>query len=629
MLSTRSGSLWSSLSGAIELFVTKPTKINPKRIPSTLVKRSTSNRHSNFPYLSNVSISVTPSQNSRLYNRIQIRNYSRYSDVTYRQQTTQQTPFIVKIKGFINEKKYPEALAVFEEMTANSVSPDEQTFALLALAIAHMNPKSSMEYLIKINHQYASLTKPNIPYKPGKSILARMAENLQTKVAAPRASSSQSPIRKSLEANFIEEIDVVTQPSLFETHNVELSNIFKVWVENKAPDIFLEFLLNHHVKPRIPDIVLALEQCIKFQKPEEGWKLYEKWKSCSGPQVFHLAVVLNAEQILPDMSKALVDEKTSLSRIQKVNDDMAEANQLPSYQTLSYLLRHWASVGRFNFVFNLFETMLKDPYIEESLRISDYNVVLNQYAMQQQVSEAEAMFDSLRRHPTLKLDAAIYTTMVKVYARVEDTEKAWALVGEMVRNGSDPAIYARYRGVKKAELDIWPNVVTMSILLDMEARVNGPAALIETFESIRTTYHLTPSLNNWGALLEQLAMQKQYISCFDWFIMMMRTQSLRVTLKECCYLTLLDAKNAPFTTEERDAVTGIKWNAHAEAPPLKDDERRKWISTVYRWKEQYLRNNSINPPPQLDLVALHRIREQLTDSTPTPTQQAASNENVQ
>lgn len=552
----------------------------------------------------------------------QVRQFSINSDVAYRTQNLLQAPFVEKIKSCINQKQYPEALAVFEEMTAKSVVPDEQTFVLLALSIAHMNPKSSLEYLLKISNQYDTVTKPQTPHKPGKSILSRLASKIQTNVAAPRAKAAPSIMAGELETPFSEELssESVAKPHFFEDQNTELTSIFRVWIENKAPDVLIDFLLNHHVKPRTTDIVLGLEQCIKYRKPEEGWKLYQKWKSVANHQVFHLAVALNAEQIASDPKKVSIEEKVALDRIQQVNQDMTAANQLPSYQTLSYLLRHWYQVGRNHFAFNLFESMQQDAYIADSLRMSDYNIILNLYAKEKRVSDAEALWEKLRNHPSLKLDAMIYTTMVKVYARAFDTAKAWALVGEMVRHGHDPAVYARHKGIKKSEVDVWPTAVTMSILLDMEARVNGPLALIETFEAIRNTYHLTPSLNNWGALLEQLAMQKQYIATFDWFVAMLRTQSLRVTLRECCYLTLLDPHIAPFSEEERQAVTRIKWSDSAEVPPLSNEERRKWIATTYRWKDIYIRNNSAAPPPELDLVALQRIREKLSVPSQQPVQ---------
>jgi pentatricopeptide repeat protein len=544
-----------------------------------------------------------------------VRSYSLASDVAYRNQNPLQAPFVEKIKTCIANKQYPEALAVFEEMTARSVVPDEQTFAFLALSIAHMNPKSSLEYLLKISDQYETVVTPPVPHKPGKSILARLATKISSNVAAPRASLPSGASSRELDTPFLEEthVEIPAKVHFFESQNFQLSAIFKVWIDQKCPDVLLDFLLHHHVKPRTPDVILALEQCIKYRKPEEGWQLYTKWKSLANHQVFHLAVALNAEQIVSDMSKSILTEKMALDRIQTVNEDMTAANQLPSYQTLSYLLRHWASVSRAKFAYKLFDHMLSDAYIAESLRMSDYNVVLNLYANDKNVSAAEALFESLRSHASLKLDTMIYTTMIKVYARAQDAAKAWALVGEMVRNGQDPAIYARHKGIKRSEVDVWPNNVTMSILLDMEARVNGPVALIETFEAIRNTYHLTPSLNNWGALLEQLAMQKQYIACFDWFATMMRTQSLRVTLRECCYLTLLDPQLAPFNAEQRQSLQGIKWRAETEAPPLSNEERRKWIATVYRWKDMYIRNNALSPPPELDLVALHKIRDKLAE----------------
>ena len=529
-------------------------------------------------------------------------------------QTTPQSPYNEKIKTKIAAKEYAEALAVFEEMTSNSVAPDETTFVLLALAIAHMNPKSSYDYLVKIRDQYATLSKPKAPIKAGKTILSKLAKSMNTQVEAPRAPRATSPLR--LDSNIVtieEESSDAPQPSFFESQNYAMTSIFRVWVENRASDVFLDFLLNQHDKPRPYDIAMALEQCIKFSKIEEGWKVYQKWKGqASNPSVFHLATVLNAEQILPDMGKAVVEEKVTLERMKQVTKDMAEANLAPSYQTQAFLLRHWAAVGRPDFVFKLWPTLLNDPAMYESLRMSDYNVVLNQYAMQKMIPEAEALFESLRSHPTLKLDSSIYTTMVKVYARSLDTAKAWALVGEMVRHGYDPAVYARYNGVKKAEIDVWPTNVTMSILLDMEARVNGPLALIETFESIRNTYHLTPSLNNWGALLEQLALQKQYIACFDWFVTMMRTQSLKVTMRECCYLTLIDPELAPLEEKDR-LLLRSRWNPNTDAPALSNEDRRKWIATVYRWKDRYVRNNSLQPPSELDMLALQRIRDKLTE----------------
>jgi pentatricopeptide repeat protein len=532
-------------------------------------------------------------------------------------QSTPQGPYNDKIKTKIGAKEYEEALAVFEEMTSNSVAPDESTFVLLALAIAHMNPKSSFDYLLKIKGQYSTLSKPQVPVKAGKSILFKLAKSMNTQIEAPRAPRASSPVRlDSKMVTFEETASDYPVPSFFESQNQALTGIFRVWAENHAVDVLLDFLLNHHDKPRVADITLALDQCIKHAKPEEGWKIYNKWKgTCPAPPVFHLATVLNVSQIVPDMAKAIVPEKTTLERLRQVNKDMAEANLMPSYSTQAYLLRHWGAVGRPDFAFKHWENMLKDPSIYDQLRMADYNVILNQYALKKMVPEAEALFASLRTHATLKMDASIYTTMIKVYARVLDTAKAWSLVGEMVRHGCDPAVYARHRGMKKAELDIWPTNITMSILLDMEARANGPLALIETFEAIRSTYHLTPTLNNFGALLEQLAIQKQYIACFDWFVTMMRTQSLRVTVRECCYLTLIDPELAPMTDEERAAIK-LRWNTDTEAPPLSNEDRRKWIATVYRWKDRYVRNNTLQPPAELDMLALQRIRDKLADPQP-------------
>lgn len=546
---------------------------------------------------------------------LQTRNYSSYADIAYRPENTLQAPYNEKIKALIGQKNYQEALSVFEEMTSNSISPDETTFTNLALAMAYLNPKSSSDYLVRITDQYETFTKPQVPVAAGKSILSRLAKKMKTTVEAPRATHlSTSAFRESEQFAFEEEPEV--RPSFLETQNVSLGPIFKVWIEQKAPEVFIDFMLNHHVKPRYTDVVLALEQCVKYRKAQEGWKVYRKWRTtCPGPLVFHLAVVLCAEQIrsegmvTPDLS-----EKETLERLQLINEDMADANQLPTYQTQAFLLRHWGHIGRTKFAFKLFENMLNDSYIADSMRMSDYNVVLNLYAVTKQVEPAEKLFDSLRTHPRLKMDVSIYTTMVKVYARSMDAAKAWALVGEMVRHGSDPAIYARARGApRRHEQDIWPTNITLSILLDMESRVNGPVSLIETFEAIRNTYHLTPSLNNWGALLEQLAAHKQYISLFDWFIAMMRTQSLRVTLRECCYLTLIDPNISPFTDEEKEAVTGIRWTNNADLPELTADERRKWIATVFRWKDLYIRNNALKPPPELDMIALHKIRSKLSN----------------
>lgn len=552
----------------------------------------------------------------------QARNYTSFADIAYRPQTTPQTPYNEKIKSLVNQQQYQEAFSVFDEMTSNSVSPDESTFVQLALAMAHLNPKSSSDYLVKIADQFETVTRTHVPIKPGKSILSRLAQKMKTTVVEPPRAVVRSPIPESelyIEEEAQEE-EEVAPTSFLESQSAGLSQIFKVWIEKKAPDVLIDFILNHHVKPRYYDIVMALEQCVKYRKSEEGWKVYRKWReTCPGPLVFHLAVVLCAEQITANgiESSENLTEKQVLERLHAINEDMAAANHLPTYQTQAFLLRHWGAVGRSNFAFNLFNIMLNDPYVRDSMRMSDYNVILNVRANKRDVEEAEKLFESLRQHPTLSLDATIYTTMVKVYARAGEAAKAWALVGEMVRHGNDPALYANQRhssgAYKKPENDLWPTNVTMSILLDMEARCNGPLALIETFEAIRNTYHLTPSLNNWGALLEQLAVLEQPIALFDWFIAMMRTQSLRVTLRECCYLTLVDKQSAPFSEEQRHAVTAIKWSNKADLPALSNEERRKWIATVYRWKDLYLRNNVLSPPPELDLVALLRIRQKLSD----------------
>lgn len=580
----------------------------PSRITTLYTSRMSSQVSNSHIYKTSYS-----SQRSNL--ALQTRNYSSYADITYRPENPLQAPYNEKITSLIGQEKYQEALSVFEEMTSNSISPNETTFTNLALAMAYMNPKSSSDYLVRIADQYESFTKPVVPVAAGKSILSRLAKKMKTTVEAPRASHmSTSAFRES--ERFMLEEEPEIRPSFLETQNAALGPIFKVWIEQKAPEVLIDFMLNHHVKPRYIDLVLALEQCVKYRKAQEGWKVYRKWRAtCPGPLVFHLAVVLCAEQIQGSgMANPDLPEKEVLARMQLINEDMADANQLPTYQTQAFLLRHWGAVGRNKFAFKLFENMLADSYIADSMRMSDYNVVLNLYAASKQIEPAEKLFESLRTHPRLKMDVSIYTTMVKVYARSLDAAKAWALVGEMVRHGSDPALYTRARGtVRRHESDIWPTNITLSILLDMESRVNGPVSLIETFESIRNTYHLTPSLNNWGALLEQLASHEQYISMFDWFIAMMRTQSLRVTLRECCYLTLLDPTITAFTPEEKEAVTGIRWTNNADLPELTADERRKWIATVFRWKDLYIRNNALKPPPELDMIALHKIRSKLSN----------------
>lgn len=579
--------------------------------PSRLVTRCSTNKPS---LISNSLIYGSHNAARRANLALQSRTFSTYADISYRPTNTPQDPYNAKIKELIGQKNYQEALSVFEEMTSNSISPDQFTFTFLAHAMAYLNPKSSADYLIKIADQYETVTKPQAPIAPGKSILSRLAKKMKTTVEPPRASAGNNAMLRESELFKLEE-EAPAGPGFLELQRRELTTIFKVWVEQKAPEVLIDFLLNHHTRVRYDDLVLALEQCVKYRKAQEGWNVYKKWRTTApGPLVFHLAIVLCAEQIQAQgMANPELTEKEVLNRIQSINEDMADANQLPTYQTQAFLLRHWVTAGKGTFAIRLFENMLADPYIANSMRMSDYNVILNYHATHRHVEEGEKLFESLRTHPRLKLDSSIYNSMVKVYARSLDASKAWALVGEMVRHGTDPALYSRARGVtKRAENDVWPTNVTMSILLDMESRVNGPVSLIETFEAIRNTYHLTPTLNNWGAFLEQLAAHKQYLSVFDWFISMMRTQSLRVTLRECCYLTLLDQSLAPFTEEEREAVTGIRWANNAELPELTADERRKWIATIYRWKDMYIRNNALKPPPELDMIALQKIRTKLT-----------------
>lgn len=233
------------------------TLASPSRLSSFCTPKSAS-------LLSQYTVKSSQTLQHRSKLALQSRNYSSFAHIYYRPQTTLQDPYNEKIKSLIEQKQYQEALSVFEEMTSNSVLPDGHTFVNLALAMAHLNPKSSAEYLMKISDQYATVTKtPEPPVHVGKSILSRLAKKMKTTVVAPRATpapvpiSSHDAVRES--AMVFEEPEEHASLSFMELHNAEMSPIFKVWVDQKAPEVLIDFLLHHHVKPRYTDVCLALE----------------------------------------------------------------------------------------------------------------------------------------------------------------------------------------------------------------------------------------------------------------------------------------------------------------------------------------------------------------------------------